>query len=58
MNYKGTVYRVYTIELDFTDQDAPGMIDENGKIEYLSRNIPIEQWNLTDVSVDVFERKQ
>ena len=53
--YTATVYRVYSYAFDFEGTDAPEMIDPDGKAEFISRSVPIEVWELQDVSADTFQ---
>jgi hypothetical protein len=53
VKYKAIVYRSYEKEIEFTNADAPEMIDPAGKAEWIARSIDIGEWSLTDVAVDV-----
>jgi hypothetical protein len=51
---RATIYRSYETEIEFDPEvDAPEMIDNTGKAEWISRKIPIDQWQLVDVAVDL-----
>lgn len=52
--FKATVYRTYELELEFSEEDAPEMIDASGKAEWISRTKDIGEWKILDVSVDVY----
>lgn len=53
--YKATVYRTYSLNLEYTSDDAPEMIDADGKAEWISRTVDIKDWDLEDVAIDSYE---
>lgn len=52
--FKATVYRTYSYEVEFTSEDAPERIDPEGKADWIARDVPMENWDLVDSTVDVY----